>query len=47
MNEDVLNSSKIEWEKPSIIVLDIIFTQFNCLKFGEFNDLEDSNCPRS
>ena len=47
MNDDELKDSKIEWEKPSIIVLDISLTQFNCLKLGDFNDLEDSNCPRS
>ncbi len=47
MKEEELEDSKIEWQRPSIVVLEISLTQFNCLKLGDFNDLEDTNCTRS
>lgn len=47
MIESKLEANKLIWEKPQVLVLEISLTEFNCLKLGEFNDLEDANCPRS
>lgn len=47
MNEEQIIDKRIEWEKPLLTLLEISLTEFNCIKFGDFNDAEDANCTRS
>ena len=47
MNQENIKKVRIEWEKPSLVILEISLTEFECLKFGDFNDSEDVACNHS
>jgi hypothetical protein len=47
MKNEELDSQKNDWEKPEISVLNISLTEFECTKFGDFNDMVDNACNQA